>query len=205
MSAGRQSPAAGERARLFVALELPIRARETLARWGSDAVPGIRGVRLSSPEAMHATLCFLGWREVGEIEQIGRAYAAAVAAGGAGSPRLSFAGAIWLPQRRPRVLAVRLEDASGALGQLQASVSSALSTGGWYAPETRPYLGHVTVARVGRGARARGIELPAPEALAFHARSVTLYRSRLERGGARYQALRRVELRVSGHPPSGNE
>ena len=69
---------------------------------------------------------------------------------------------LWLPPRRPRVLAVALEDPDGALGRTQTAVSSALAAGGWYVPETRPFLAHVTVARVRKGARAwRRAQLPA--------------------------------------------
>ena len=107
---------------------------------------------------------------------------------------LSLGQALWLPPRRPRVVAVELVDVDSRLGRLQAAVAAALSAAGFYQPESRPFLGHVSVARVGRGARVRPEPLAPPEPLRFDAEAVTLYRSRLERGGARYEALDTVSL-----------
>ncbi len=189
---GRPEPGLPERARLFVALDLPDDARQHLLRWRSDALRRVPGLRSVAPEALHVTLCFLGWRSVPEVRPIGDACQAA--ASGASPLGLSFGGALMLPSRRPRVLAVEIEDPAGELGGLEAALAAALSAGGWYAPEARPFLGHVTVARGERGARLRDVEPPPAPATAFTATSVTLYRSRLERSGARYEALRTIEL-----------
>jgi 2'-5' RNA ligase len=180
-----------ERARLFVALQLPEHAREALTRWRSRALRCIDGLRLVAPDDLHVTLCFLGWRAVGEIEEILDACRVAESAPVA---ELRAAGAIWLPPRRPRVLAVEFDDVSGALGRAQAALSDALSAGGWYAPEARPFLAHVTVARVSKGARLRARELAALPAVALTGSCVTLYRSRLSPGGARYEPLGQVAL-----------
>jgi 2'-5' RNA ligase len=183
--------AGDERARLFVALELPDAAREALVRWRASAVAGISGLRLVRPEDLHATLCFLGTRPVGEIEPIGAACGVA-----AGEPPVesSFGEPLWLPRRRPRVLAVSLQDDEGALARLQSTLSEALVAGSWYAPESRPFLAHVTVARVAGDARVRALALAAPPADAIRCSRVTLYRSRLSRSGARYEPLTTVEL-----------
>jgi len=106
---------------------------------------------------LRVTRCFGGWLP-----------AAAIAAGGqvcqavAGSPvpGLELGGALWLPapqpparmSRRTRVLAVGLRDRDGALGNVQRKLSRALTAGGWYEPEVRSFLSHVTVARVRQGA-----------------------------------------------------
>jgi 2'-5' RNA ligase len=184
--------AGDERARLFVALELPDAAREALDRWRASAVSGMPGLRLVRPEDLHATLCFLGSRPVGEIEQIAAACGVV-----AGEPPLesSFGEPLWLPRRRPRVLAVSLQDDGGALARLQSTLSAALIAGGWYAPESRPFLAHVTAARVAGDARVRPLALAAPPAGAIRCSRVTLYRSRLSPGGARYEPLTAVELR----------
>ena len=176
----------GERVRLFVALDLPEPVRAALLEWRAAQAP-LQGLRLTSPAALHATLCFPGWRPTEEIAPV--AESCATATGGCERPRLRLGESLWLPPRRPRVLSVALEDPTGVLGRLQASLSAALSKGGWYEPESRPYLAHVTVARMPARSRVRAVELPSPRALEFNAPSVTLYRSRLERGGARYEAL----------------
>ena len=79
----------------------------------------------------------------------------------------------------------------------QAALSRALESGGWYVPEKRRFLAHVTVARVRKGARVRREELPPPAADALRGSTVTLYRSRLGAGGARYEPLYSVELDLS--------
>ncbi|MBV9334296.1 MAG: RNA 2',3'-cyclic phosphodiesterase [Solirubrobacterales bacterium] len=188
---GAPAPPPDERARLFVALELPEPAREALVHWGSAVLSNFRGLRPVRAENLHATLCFLGSRRTAEIEAIAGACGAV-----AGEPAVEsgFAEPVWLPPRRPRVLAVRLADDDGALARVQAALSSALVGGGWYAPEPRPFLGHVTVARVGRDVRIRPAELPAAPAVEVRCSRVTLYRSRLGSGGARYESLSVVEL-----------
>jgi 2'-5' RNA ligase len=173
-----------ERARLFVALELPDAARAELIRWRSDALGELGGVRLLAPDAMHATLCFLGWRARTDIAQIG---AACEVVAREPAVSVSLGGAVWLPKRRPRVVAVSLGDPDGALARVQSAVSGALQAGSWYTPEARPYMGHVTVARFGRGAIARASELPPPAPLRFQASLVTLFRSRLSPAGAQYE------------------
>jgi RNA 2',3'-cyclic 3'-phosphodiesterase len=189
-----------ERVRLFVALELPEEARDALVRWRSRLRGEARDLRLIAREDLHATLCFLGWRSSREIAAIRDACKVLVAQT---VPRVRLGDAIWLPPPRPRVLAVALQDGSGALARMQSVLSEALTAGGWYEPERRPYLSHVTVARAGRGSqgpgagrRARG-SLPPPPALEFRAAFVTLYRSRLLPAGARYEALARIELRTA--------
>ncbi len=148
-------------------------------------------MRLVRPEDLHVTLCFLGSRPEREIDQIAAACGVV-----AGEPVVdsAFGEALWLPARRPRVLAVALPDPDGALARMQSALSSALVAGGWYAPESRPFLAHVTVARIGRDARIRGVDLPAPAGPAVRCSRVTLYRSRLGAGGARYEPLASVEL-----------
>ena len=84
---------------------------------------------------------------------------------------------------------------SGRLAAVQSVLARALADGGFYEPETRPFLAHVTVARVPREARLRPQELPAPEAMRFNGTTVTLFASRLGKGPARYEALASVTLR----------
>lgn len=190
IEAATPGPAA-ERARLFVALDLPAAVREALVEWRGTAIEGVGGLRLVVPEHLHATLCFLGSQpgdEMGEILGACRAVAERRPV------ELWVADALWLPRRRPRVLAVGLEDRDGGLGAIQAALSRALAAGGWYAPEKRPFLAHVTVARVPSGASIRTPALPAPARARFDASRITLYRSRLGAGGAVYESLGTIEL-----------
>jgi RNA 2',3'-cyclic 3'-phosphodiesterase len=182
----------GESARLFVALELPPPARSSLAQWSGAQLQGVSGLRAIEPEALHVTLCFLGWCPVAEIERIG---SECQTLGGQRSIDLSFGEVRWLPPRRPKVIAIELHDRSGRLTELQSRLSDRLSAAGLHEPERRPFLGHVTVARVARNAGLRPVELPAPPPLRFRSSTVTLFRSWLGPRGARYEPLARVELR----------
>jgi len=172
-------------ARLFVAAELPQEVVEALVRWR----PRADGLRALAPESLHVTLAFLGWREEGEIEVVGGLLAPLARP----VARLSVAGARWLPPRRPRVLAVELDDADGALRGLQADVAAAISRAVDWQPEKRRFLAHVTVARVRGGARVPEPDEP-PRAGPFAATALTLFRSHLGRDGSRYEALTRAAL-----------
>lgn len=193
MAAGGEE---NQRLRLFVALDLPEQVREALLTWRSGVLKRIPELRPVAQEALHVTLCFLGSRPADEVAAI--AVACETAVGGASGPELGLEAGLWLAPRRPRVLGVRLDDSSGALARIQGAVSTALSDGGWYTPEKRPFLPHVTVARVPARARIRPTELPPLPGLTFNASSVTLYRSRLQRSGARYERLASVPFNCAG-------
>lgn len=154
------------------------------------------GVRLQRPEAMHVTLCFLGEQPVGEVEAIVGAMRGAV--GRRSAVRLTPGAPIWLPARRPRVAAVEVADADGEMAVLQRDVSAGLVSGRWYEPERRPFLAHVTVARIGRNGPRQPPEVPAPPpAVSATAESVSLYRSHTGASGARYEAVATAGL-ISG-------
>jgi RNA 2',3'-cyclic 3'-phosphodiesterase len=181
-----------ERARLFVALELPGDVRGALFGWAREHVGSMPRLRIVDPDSLHVTLCFLGARPASEAGEIAAACTDAVS--GLRAARLSVGGALWLPPRRPRVLTVELGDDEGRLAAVQAALAAALADGGFYEPETRPFLAHVTVARVQREGRPRREEPPAPASARFSGERVTLYRSRLGKGPARYEALATVML-----------
>lgn len=181
-----------ERLRLFVALDLPQDVREALLAWRLDVMGIFPDLRPVADDALHATLCFLGSQPAGGVREIARACETAL--DGASDPELGLEDGLWLPPRRPRVLGVRLGDSSGALAHIQGAVSTALCAGGWYTPEKRPFLPHVTVARVPTRMHVRPAELSALPRLTFNPPSVTLYRSRLQRSGARYEPLARMRL-----------
>jgi RNA 2',3'-cyclic 3'-phosphodiesterase len=180
------------RARLFVALDLPDDVRSAIVGWQEAQLASFPSLRPVRPEALHVTLCFLGWREMDDIDPI----ASAATGAAAEASGLSLGAPVWLPRRRPRVLALEVGDPGGACATLQAAVASTLVEGAFFEQEKRPFFPHVTVARV-RGGTPRALgreELDAPPALAFAGAAVTLYRSRPTAGGATYEALARAEL-----------
>jgi 2'-5' RNA ligase len=186
------------RARLFVALELGAEGRSALVAWGGLALrrPELSAFRPAPASNLHVTLCFLGMIEVGEIDAISTALDRVVPGFDGGFAGLSLGEEVLLPPRRPRVLAIGIVDPEGALASLQAGLSDALAAGGWYRPEARPFLAHVTVARARRGSsvRVRDFVAPGVQPVSVHPPAVILYRSVLGGGGARYEALRRITL-----------
>jgi RNA 2',3'-cyclic 3'-phosphodiesterase len=195
----------GGSARLFVALELPAEVRETLVAWRAPLLASEETLRPVAPEALHLTLCFLGQTPVEQIEPLG-AVVAAVAAAWTEVGGLELGGPVWLPRRRPHALALALRDPRGELAALQGELAGALTAGGWLRDEERPYVPHMTVARVRRGGGRGGggaegsralarRALAAPPAQTFAGAAVALYRSHLGAGGARYEAIVRQSLR----------
>jgi RNA 2',3'-cyclic 3'-phosphodiesterase len=181
----RPDAARPPRVRLFVALDLPDAARAALARF-RDAAADPSVWRPLDEASFHVTLAFLGHRIEGDIERVAEVLRGLPPWE---APQLEVADGLLLPPRRARVLTVALADPGSGLAALQAAVSSGLADAGLYEPEARPFRAHVTVARLRSGARApRGLDVE-PEALAFTGGAVTLYRSRLGRGGAVYEPL----------------
>jgi RNA 2',3'-cyclic 3'-phosphodiesterase len=179
------------RVRLFVALDLPVTVRDRLAEWARAELSERAGARPLAAESLHVTLCFLGGRDAGEVEAIA---AACAVVGDRGVVALQVGTPLWLPPRRPRVAAVTLIDPEDALLALQSTLAQALSDGGWYQRERRPFLAHVTVARIARGGPARPPAMGSPAAQRFSAASVSLYRSHTGPRGASYEPLATIAL-----------
>jgi 2'-5' RNA ligase len=175
--------------RLFAALDLPSSIRHELATWARSAVGSDDRLRLVAEESLHVTLVFLG--EQPDAEPAANALVAALQPAPA-APELRVDGPLWLSPRRPHVLTVGLEDPSGALARIHAAVLEAMVREAGHEAGARAFRPHVTVARV-RG-RIRPFELPGPPPLEFEAPAVTLYRSRLGRGPARYERVASVPL-----------
>jgi RNA 2',3'-cyclic 3'-phosphodiesterase len=176
-------------ARLFVALELPAAVRADLAAFGHAAADGDDALRPVRDDALHATLAFLGHRDPADIPGA----ASAVRETPTAAPRLALGEPLWLAPRRPHVLTVALQDLDGALADLRAQLVDRLAAALEWAPEARRFRPHVTVARVRRAARVRR-DLPEPPRATFDGEAVTLFRSHLGRGPARYEALERVAV-----------
>jgi 2'-5' RNA ligase len=184
--------------------------RSGLEAWSARelADPALRPV---PPEALHVTLCFLGWQR----ERDAAAIAAEIAAVEHHAAELRLKPepvAIPRDRRAKRLFAVDAPSPDTDL--LQAELSDRLEAARFYKPEKRPFWSHVTVARVrserqsrrgaqGTPGRGRGrplaVERPPgrlPEALLepFKAVRVALYRSYLRPAGAEYVPLAGFDL-----------
>jgi 2'-5' RNA ligase len=185
------------RQRLFVAVDLPDEVRAGLSTWGRAELgdPALRPVRA---ESLHVTLVFLGHREADEavaIEEIVRGMRAAPVL-------MKLEDPVTLPRGR-RAAVFALPAPSPATTDLHHALGDRLVTAGLHKAEKRDYWPHVTVARVrseGRGSRRpaavarRPGDLPDRLKEPFDAVRLTLYRSELQPGGARYVPLAQVEL-----------
>ena len=189
------SGSAGE-LRLFLALDLPDSPRAGIGRWRDSIVSGRPELRPVRDESLHVTLVFLGRRPSDLVSELWGITTGALAR--LDAPRLAPAGLAAVPPRRPRLLALGLEDRAGGAAAVHGALGGALAQAGLYEPETRAFWPHVTVARVRGRSRVRGVEAPRPPGGAFTRAAVTLYRSDLHPSGARYVALERLELAGSG-------
>ncbi len=182
--------------RLFVAVELPLEARAAV----EAAVAPWRGrfpqARWAPQENWHVTLKFLGqtWPRLRTWvqERVGEAAATC----GPFETRLTALGAF--PERgKARVLWAGLEDDAGRMTEIVAALDVALARE--FAPETRAFAPHVTVARsdppLALPEDFRGVPL---EPVAFRVEAITLFRSHLRRPAPRYEPLARFSLGGAG-------
>ena len=148
-------------------------------------------------EALHVTLVFLGGVEAPDVGAV--ADTALDGLAGVAAPVLAPTGVRGVPARRTRLLALDLADEDGRAAVLASTAAAALAACGLHEPERRPFWApfwaHLTLARVRSGRRlGRGEATPYAPSESFVARQVTLYRSHPSTRGARYEALRGVEL-----------
>ncbi len=193
--------------RTFIALELPqsiqafvIAQQEAL----QDALsPDARKLLRWTPAAKaHLTLRFLGETDDAQRERLGAALTVVGASHGPLS--LALEGAGCFPHcAKPSVLWLGLRGDLERLGELQAQVETAVQSAG-FAPETRPFAPHLTIARVHRTSstadrRQLGDELrqaaPAsPASPVFIATEFIHMQSQLKPAGAVYTPLVRFPL-----------
>ncbi len=187
--------------RLFVGCELEEALRARLAEVGQRAgVAGADGLKWVAQEAIHITLKFLGEVEdelVGEVTSalagpLGEVPAFAVSFQGLGS---------FPPRGAPRVLWAGISQGGAELISLSRIVESAMEPVG-FDREKRSFSPHVTLARVKRGARPRGIGelMREGKAATFggqEVRHVSLIRSTLRPDGAVYTPIHKWGLKVN--------
>ncbi len=184
--------------RLFVACELPPAVREALGDLqGSLRKAGASNLRWVRPEGIHLTLKFLGSVAPERVGGVQDALGKAVSEPFRWQVRLSKVGGFGGPARL-RVVWVGLEGDLEPMNEMARRVELALKPLG-FPSEGRPFAPHLTLARVRDEAsveeRRRLHQLlqafPFPSSPAFTLDSVSLMRSFLEPGGARYVCLAR--------------
>lgn len=184
--------------RCFVAIDLPADVRGALGAAGDDlrVVAPRADVRWVGAAALHLTLKFLGEVPEERVAAIRDSLAAIAAA--TRQMTLTCAGLGVFPgPSRPRVVWAGITDGLRELGSLAAAVERAVEPLG-FAPERRPFRGHVTLGRVrsprGCGPLARAIDARGTRYGTWKVAHVVLYRSHLRRTGSVYEPLATLPL-----------
>lgn len=137
-----------ETIRAFVAVPLPVEARQALASVSEELderVPD-RSVRWVKPESMHLTLRFLGDTEGFRVPAVAEALDHVSARHQPFDLRLHSLGC-FPNTRRPRVIWCGLKQDVPAVQALKSDLDKALTDLGWE-PEKRLYQPHITLGRV---------------------------------------------------------
>ncbi len=186
--------------RCFVAIDLTTDVRAAIARAQTRVRTAATraDVRWVDPTQFHLTLKFLGPVPDERVPAVSAALEAVIA-GGSPVP-LAAAGLGGFPSlKSPRVLWVGITAGVPQLVEVAAAIEGALAPLG-FAPEARPFRGHLTIGRVRspRGVRELTAAVAAAGAPAFGswtAAEVVLYESRLRPTGALYTPVSRHPLR----------
>lgn len=187
--------------RLFVAVPMPPDAREACRSLieGVRAGPHGHGPRWVHLDNLHLTVRFLGDVPPDLVPDVGLAVSDALASAPAFDVVIAGAG-VFPEARKPRALWLGIERGAAGLGALAASLDAPLEPLGW-APDTRPYRPHLTVARADATSVADTLEVAgalreaaARWSVAFRAEVVVLYRSHLGGGPPRHEPLVEVAL-----------
>lgn len=182
--------------RTFLATEIGTEARQVAASWIDRLRREAWGdaVRWTRAEALHVTLRFLGATPEDRLVPLATALRRETADLAPFTVRLG-ALAAFPHARRPRVLVLDLDDEpAGALADLAGAAERAAAAAG-FAPEARPFRGHLTLGR--RHQQRRLLRLPdgaRAEPAPFPVDSVVLFRSQLSSAGSTYTPLERIAL-----------
>ena len=168
--------------RLFVAVWPPDDVLDVLAAMDRPQIDGLRWTRR---EQWHITLRFLG--EVGDAVEVVSAVEAAAAS-------LARAEAT-MADETARFGRSIVHVTVGGFGTWAATIAAATGELGSHRPESRPFHGHVTLARNRAGdiRKATGLPLP-PGRRTWAATEVCVVRSRLSPAGAEYETVASISV-----------
>lgn len=184
--------------RLFCAFELPESLRLQIQKHATtmrEAVPEAIA-SWSQPESIHLTVKFFGNVDQTKVPSISSALAKAVQEFSA--IKISVGGTGVFPRpSRPQVLWIGIDDATGALAQLQERVETECARQG-FPKEGRAFRPHLTIARIRKPHNANRLaeahlhtDFPAIELVL---NELVLFRSELSPKGSKYTPLSRHRL-----------
>jgi len=183
--------------RLFLAVALDEEVRHGLRAFleeelGGEPPPG----RVVPPANWHVTLRFLGWGTPEARDRVlGRLHEEL--AGGAFTVGFGGLGAFPHP-RRATVLWLGIDRGAERLGRI-AEVAEEAARAGGFPPEERPFHPHLTLSRIRPPRDVTALiggvrRFP----LTLRVREITLFRSRVSRRGAVYEAVATLPLSGEG-------
>jgi 2'-5' RNA ligase len=193
-----------ERIRSFIAIELPPPIRAELGSVQEKLKAGRHPfVKWVDPEGIHLTLKFLGGVDSNLIPEIIKAVTRIAQPAAPFSLQLGGLG-VFPGWQRPQVVWVGMGGEVDKLVALQRDIEAALSPLG-FAPESRPFRGHLTLGRLRERALPRDKQsfgtwvqsVRFESKLSFEVKALSLMKSQLTPSGAIYTQLAFAELR--GH------
>lgn len=184
--------------RIFIALDIPAEIRARIQEFLERARPYAAEARWARPEGLHVTLKFVGEVSDAKVHEIRTALASVKAEPFA--VKFSRAGFFPAP-KSPRVFWIGVEGGEALTG-LATAIDNATHKLG-VTKEARPFNAHLTLARSGSGPGSGQVLRPLQHLVqteadldfgTMTAREFFLYRSELQRGGAKYSKLERFAL-----------
>ncbi|MDE2781120.1 MAG: RNA 2',3'-cyclic phosphodiesterase [Chloroflexota bacterium] len=193
--------------RVFVAIDLPEAAKETLRQAVADLQDNLQqGIHWVRPEGIHLTLKFLGDVSTARVGDIQAAMDKAAREFEPANFRLALSGLGVFPNpREPRVLWAGVSGDMEALEHLQGLTDGCLEDAG-FARERRPFRPHLTLGRVRdqvapeqRRRIGQAIQQATPpQRVEWQVGEVHLIRSTLTPGGAIYDSIGSASLKGKG-------
>ena len=191
-----------EQVRCFIAIELPDEVKAGLSQLQSQLKAGKpTGIKWVDPYSIHLTLKFLGSVAVDRLDEITGAIEEATQGTSPFHLEVRELG-VFPNLRRVQVVWVGVKGEVDKLGQLQQRIESNLARLG-FAPESRPFTPHLTLARVRDRAlpdeRQRLGQLIASTrfeaAFTIEVDTISLMKSQLTREGAIYSQISSIGLK----------
>lgn len=190
--------------RLFIAAPLPNTVIDHLGQLLDDLSSRNLPVRWTAPSSLHLTLHFIGETSPERAELLRMSFANFSPKTGAIRLRTGRLGT-FPNQKRPRVIWIGLEGQTDLLSSLSRSVATMLDRFD-FPGEERSFKPHLTIGRARDGVdqlfpyqleeafASPSIRDIVDSPIEFSISEINLYRSHLEKNGARYESLASVPL-----------
>ena len=183
--------------RIFFALDIDEATRNRIVSTAGQlqSLPG--RITWTKPQNLHVTMNFLGDVPDESIAELCDLARGALGVWDLARDEVTFTVEPLIcfpPGRRPRMIWAPVGQGSDVLASLHAVLNQALAAAGWRS-ESRPFKGHITVARIkSADVEAAVRQLPGDELGTVAGTELTLYQSKLTHVGPIYSPLARIPL-----------